>query len=170
MTDIKMANSESDTCHFSSNLPLKCHLDKRRQWRMQVNLICEETCTGPTSSSDQAGAGASLLKITSRIFADGYEFTISLGISWGSATVSGAPLKANVCLAMNFLRQATIPERLYLGRITSTARYNLTFVPRGSHSALLTNDSVTVGLCPQWNRLKRTKHVFAVARLSGRQI
>lgn len=65
-----------------------------------------------------------------------------------------------MCEAMNFLRQATIPERLYLGRITSTARYNLTPVPQGSHTALLTNDSVTVGLCPRWNRLKRTKHVF----------
>lgn len=82
---------------------------------------------------------------------------------WGST-------KGHVCEAMNFLRQAMIPERLYLGRITSTARYNLTFVPQGSHTALLTDDSVTVGLCPRWNRLKRTKHVFAVERRSARQI
>lgn len=84
-------------------------------------------------------------------------------IVWGST-------KGHVCEAMNFLRQAMIPERLYLGRITSTARYNLTFVPQGSHTALLTNDSVTVGLCPRWNRLKRTKHVFAVECRSARQI
>lgn len=82
---------------------------------------------------------------------------------WGST-------KGHVCEAMNFLRQAMIPERLYLGRITSTAQYNLTFVPQGSHTALLTNDSVTVGLCPRWNRLKRTKHVFAVECRAARQI
>lgn len=82
---------------------------------------------------------------------------------WGST-------KGHVCEAMNFLRQAMIPERLYLGRITSTAQYNLTFVPQGSHTALLTNDSVTVGLCPRWNRLKRTKHVFAVECHAARQI
>lgn len=134
-----------------------------------ANLPCGETCTGPTSGGDQAGPGASRLAITRRISADGYEFTIS-GHFWRFGDSVWGSAKGHVCQAMNFLRQATIPERLYLGRITSTARYNLTFVPRGSHSALLTNDSVTVGLCPQWNRLKRTKHVFAVARLSGRQI
>lgn len=44
----------------------------------------------------KAGAGASPLRIARRIFADRYEFTISLilATSWGLATVSGAPLKA----------------------------------------------------------------------------
>lgn len=72
------------------------------------------------------------------------------------------PTKGHVCETVNFLRQPLIPKELYLGRITSTAWCNLTFGPRGSPTASLANDSVTVGLRPQRNRLKRTKHVFAV--------
>lgn len=116
------------------------------------------------------GAGASPLRITRRLQTD---MNLQLVSSWRLFKVCDSVWgfsKGHVCEAMNFLRQATIPERLYLGRITSTARYNLTFVPRGSHTALLTNDSVTVGLCPRWNRLKRTKHVFAVECRATRQI
>ncbi len=76
--------------------------------------------------------------------------------------------KGQVCETVNFLRQPLIPEELYLGWITSTAQYNLTFGPQGSLTASLANDSVTVGLRPRWNRLKRTKHVFAVARWPGK--
>lgn len=76
--------------------------------------------------------------------------------------------KGQVCETVNFLRQPLIPEELYLGWITSTAQYNLTFGPQGSLTASLANDSVTVGLRPRWNRLKRTKHVFAVERWPGK--
>lgn len=82
---------------------------------------------------------------------------------WGAA-------KGRACAAVNFLRQAAIAERLYLGRITSPAQSNLTFGPRGSRTAALANDSVTVGLRPRWNRLKRTKHVPALERCAARQI
>lgn len=152
---------------------LKCRLNKRRQFQPQINLISAgtEKCTSHIWSQDQAGAGASALRIYKESLQT--DMNLQLVSSWRLLQVCDSvwgSTKGRVCEAMNFLRQAMIPERLYLGRITSTARYNLTFVPQGSHTALLTNDSVTVGLCPRWNRLKRTKHVFAVERRSARQI
>lgn len=82
-------------------------------------------------------------------------------------SVTGAT-KGHARESVNFLRQPLMPEELYLGWITSSAQYNLTFGPQGSLTASLANDSVTVGLRPRWNRLKRTKHVFAVKRWPGK--
>lgn len=159
-------------CLFKSNVLLKCQCNKIWQFHVRINLISigTEKCTSGFTRRDGAGAGASPLRITRSFQTD---LNLQLVSSWRLLKVCDSvwgSTKGHVCEAMNFLRQAMIPERLYLGRITSTARYNLTFVPQGSHTALLTNDSVTVGLCPRWNRLKRTKHVFAVECGSARQI
>lgn len=143
------------------------------QFHVQINLIStgSEKCTSHIQSLDQAGGRC----LSSQNYKKSFQTDMNLQLvsSWRLLKVCDSvwgSTKGHVCEAMNFLRQAMIPQRLYLGRITSTARYNLTFVPQGSHTALLTNDSVTVGLCPQWNRLKRTKHVFAVECRSARQI
>lgn len=82
-------------------------------------------------------------------------------------SVTGAT-KGHARESVNILRQPLIPVELYLGWITSSAQYNLTFGPQGSLAASLANDSVTVGLRSRWNRLKRTKHVFAVKRWPGK--
>lgn len=131
--------------------------------RYQINLISagKGKCTSHTASQDQAGGRC--LSSQNHKESSQTDMNSQLVSSWPLLKVCDSvwsSSKGHVCEAMNFLRQAMIPERLYLGRITSTARYNLTFVPRGSHPALLTNDSVTVSLCPRRNRLKRTKHVF----------
>lgn len=158
---------------FNSNTLLKCQLNERWQYCVQINLISAgtEKCTSHITSQDQAG-GRCLSSLNYKESSQ-TDMNLQLVSSWRLLKVCDSvwgSTKGHVCGAMNFLRQAMIPERLYLGGITSTARYNLTFVPQGSHTALLTNDSVTVGLCPQWNRLKRTKHVFAVECRSARQI
>lgn len=160
-------------CLFKSCTLLKCQLNKRWQLHVQINLISTgtEKCTSHITSQDQAGGRC----LSSQNYKERLQTDMNLQLvsSWRLLKVCDSvwgSTKGHVCEAMNFLRQAMIPERLYLGRITSTARYNLTFVPQGSHTALLTNDSVTVGLCPRWNRLKRTKHVSAVECRSARQI
>lgn len=161
------------TCLFNSNMLLKCQLNKRWQFHAQVNLMSagSEKCTSHIRSRDEAGAGASLSQNYEESLQT--DMNLQLASSWRLLKVCDSvwgSTKGHVRGAANVLRQATIPERLYLGRITSAARYNLTFAPQGSHTALLTNDSVTFGLRPRWNRLKRTKHVFAGECCAARQI
>lgn len=156
-----------------SYMILKCQHNKSWQLHVQINLIStySEKCTSHFMRQDQAEGRC----LSSQNYKESLQTDMNLQLvsSWRLLKVFDSVWsfsKGHVCEAMNVLRQAMIPERLYLGRITSTARYNLTFVPQGSHTALLTNDSVTVGLCPWWNRLKRTKHVFAVECHAARQI
>lgn len=158
---------------YKSYMLLKCQLNRGWSFCVQINLMFKRTekCTSHIRSLDQAGGRC----LSSQNYTESSQTDRNLQLvsSWRLLkvfdSVWGSP-KGHVCEVMNLLRQAMIPERLYLGRITSTPQYNLTCVPQGSHTALLTNDSVTVGLCPQWNRLKRTKHVFAVECRSARQI
>lgn len=140
---------------------------------MQINVISTgtEKCTSHITSRDQAGGRCLSSPNHKETFQTDMNLQlVSSGRLFKACDSVWGFSKGHVCEAMNFLRQSMIPARLYLGRITSTARYNLTFVPQGSHTALLTNDSVTVGLCPRWNRLKRTKHVFAEECRAARQI
>ena len=143
---------------FITYILLKYQHNKRWQLHEQINLISTETekCTSHITSQDQAGGRC----LSSQNYKESLQTDMNLQLvsSWRLLKVCDSVWgfsKGHVCEAMNVLRQAMIPERLYL---------------QGSHTALLTNDSVTVGLCPRWNRLKRTKHAFAVKCLAARQI